>query len=279
MDPGSGRMSETLNHDPLDNHPTLAQLKAVAQPEAHIARYNAEHWSGGLYVRHLSIRTTKLLLPTGSSPNGVTWLMIVLGVVGPLALPLPGLLGPVLAVLAMQLQIVLDCSDGEVARWRQRFSPAGIYLDRVCHYVTEAALPAALGLRADGWTLAHPLDVGGWTVLGLLTSVIVLINKALTDLVVVARAKTGRPLLDDVAATTRSKVSGVARVRRAFGYVPVFRAFVAFEFSLLTLVAGVVDVVAGDLTGTHALALVMVPLALVTAGGHLVGVLTSSRLD
>jgi hypothetical protein len=38
-------------------------------------------------------------------------------------------------------------------------------------------------------------------------------------------------------------------------------------------------VVAGDLIGTHALALVMVPLALVTAGGHLVGVLTSSRLD
>jgi phosphatidylglycerophosphate synthase len=205
--------------------------------------------------------------------------MILIGVLGPLCLPLPGLAGPLLAVLAMQLQIILDCSDGEVARWRQRFSPAGIYLDRIAHYVTEAALPAALGLRADGWSIADPLDVGGWTVLGLLTAVIVLVNKAFTDLVVVARAKTGRPLLDDVAATTRSKVSGVARVRRAFGYLPIFRAFVAFEFSLLTLAAGVVDLVAGDLTGTHVLTVAMVPLALITAGGHLVGVLTSSRLD
>lgn len=272
-------MSSTQTHDPSDNHPTLAELRAVAQPVEHIARYNAEHWSGGLYVRHLSIRTTKLLLPTGISPNGVTWLMIVVGVLGALCLPLPGLTGPLLAVVAMQLQIVLDCSDGEVARWRQRFSPAGIYLDRICHYVTEAALPAALGLRADGWSLADPLHVGGWTVLGLLTAVIVLVNKAFTDLVVVARAKTGRPMLEDVAAVARPKASGLALVRRAFGYVPIFRAFVAFEFSLLTLVAGVVDLAAGDLAGTHALVLVMVPLAVITAGGHLVGVLTSSRLD
>ena len=58
-----------------------------------------------------------------------------------------------------------------------------------------------------------------------------------------------------------------------------FRAFVAVEASLLALAAGLVDVVRGDLLGTQVLVVVMVPLALVTAGGHLVGVLTSSRLD
>lgn len=266
-------------HDPADNHPTLAELRAVAQPPEHIARYNAEHWAGALYIRHLSLHATRALLPTRISPNGVTWLMILVGVVGALLLPLPGVVGPVLCVLAMQLQILLDCSDGEVARWRQRFSPAGIYLDRIGHYATEATIPAALGLRADGWSLAHPGQVGGWTVLGLLVALVVLLNKAFTDLVHVARAKTGRPVLEDVAATTRSKVSGLAAVRRAMGYLPVFRAFVAVEASLLALVAGVVDVVRGDLVGTQVLVAVMVPLAVVTAGGHLLGVLTSSRLD
>jgi phosphatidylglycerophosphate synthase len=268
-----------LAHDPSDDRPTIAQLKAVAQPPEHIARYNAEHWAGALYIRHLSIYATRVLLPTRISPNGVTWLMIAVGVLGALALPLPGVVGPLVCVVAMQLQILLDCSDGEVARWRQRFSPAGIYLDRIGHYLTEAAIPAFLGLRADGWSLAHPLDVGGWTVLGLLVSVVVLVNKAFTDLVHVARAKTGRPMLEDVAATTRSKVSGLAAVRRAMGYLPIFRAFVAVEASLLALVAGVVDIAHGDLLGTQVLVVVMVPLALVTAGGHLLGVLTSSRLD
>jgi phosphatidylglycerophosphate synthase len=268
-----------MTHDPTDNHPSMAELRAVAQPPEHIARYNSEHWSGALYIRHLSIYATRALLPTGISPNGVTWLMIVVGVLGALATPLPGLVGPVIVALAMQVQILLDCSDGEVARWRQRFSPAGIYLDRIGHYATEAAIPAAVGLRADGYTLADPLDVGGWTVLGLLVSVVVLLNKAFTDLVHVARAKTGRPMLEDVAEATRSRVSGLAAVRRAFGYLPVFRAFVAVEASLLVLAAGAVDVVRGDLLGTQVLMVAMVPLALITAGGHLVGVLTSSRLD
>lgn len=268
-----------MSHDPTDDHPSLEQLRAVAQPAAHMARYNAEHWTGALYIRHLSIHATKALLPTHITPNGVTWLMILVGVLGAFALPLRGLWGPVIAVVAMQLQILLDCSDGEVARWRQRFSPAGIYLDRVGHYLTEAAIPLALGLRADAWTWSDPLEVGGWTVLGLGISVLVLLNKAFTDLVHVARAKTGRPVLEDVAMTARSKVSGMAAIRRAFGYLPVFRAFIAVEATILALAAGIVDVARGDLWGTQALVLALLPLALITAGGHLLGVLTSSRLD
>ncbi len=265
-------------HDPRDDRPSLAQLRAVAQPPEHLARYNAEHWVGGLYMRHLSVRVTRWLLPTHISPNGVTWLMIVVGVVGALALPLPGLLGPVLVVVAMQLQILLDCSDGEVARWRQRFSPAGVYLDRVGHYLTEAALPIALGLRADEWAPADPLHVGGWTVLGLLVAVIVLLNKAFTDLVHVARASTGRGPVEDAVKSATSRVSGLARVRRLLRFVPVFRAFVAVEASLLVLAAGVVDAARGDLGGSQGLLVILVPLALLTAGGHLVAVLTSERL-
>jgi len=269
----------TLQHDPSDNRPTMAQLRAVAQPPEHIARYNAEHWAGALYIRHLSVYATRALLPTGISPNGVTWLMILVGLAGAAVVPFGGLAGPLLCAFAMQLQILLDCSDGEVARWRQRFSPAGIYLDRIGHYVTEGAIPVGVGLRADAWSLSDPTRVGGWTVLGLVIALVVLLNKAFTDLVVVARAKTGRPMLEDVVETTRSKVSGLAAVRRAFGYLPIFRAFVAVEASLLVLVAGAVDLLHGDLLGTHVLLAAMVPLVLVTAGGHLLGVLTSSRLD
>ncbi|HET7279738.1 MAG TPA: CDP-alcohol phosphatidyltransferase family protein [Dermatophilaceae bacterium] len=277
----SADRTPAVAHDPADNHPSLADLRAVAQPPEHIARYNAEHWAGALYLRHLSLYVTRALLPTGISANGVTWLMIVVGLLGclALALPLPWLWGPLLAALAMQVQVLLDCSDGEVARWRQRFSPAGIYLDRVGHYLTEGTLPVALGLRADGWTPAHPGNVDGWTVVGCLVAIVVLFNKAFTDLVHVARAKTGRPMLEDVASTARPKAPGLAALRRGFTYLPIFRAFIAIELSLLALAAAIVDVARGDLAGTHGLLVALVPLALVTAGGHLLAVLASSRLE
>ena len=63
------------------------------------------------------------------------------------------------AVVLIQLQLLLDCSDGELARWRGVSSPAGIYLDRMAHNLTEAALPIALGdPRRRRLGLARRLD-------------------------------------------------------------------------------------------------------------------------
>ena len=259
--------------------PSIAELRAATQPPSIFERNSGEHWAGKLYVRRLSPYLTRAVLPTRLTPNGMTWIMLAVGVAAAAVLTLPGLLAALAAFLLIQLQILLDCSDGEVARWRGHSSPRGIYLDRIGHYLTEAAIPIAIGLRADEWSAARPGDVGGYTVLGLVVAVLVLVNKAFTDLVIVARAKTGRPLLDDVAQTATSKVSGIAAVRRAAGHLPFFRAFVAVEASLLALAAAVVDVVRGDVLGTQVLIVVMVPLAVVTAAGHLLGVLTSSRLD
>lgn len=59
--------------------PTIAELRAKAQPDEVLARANAEHWSGRLYLRHFSIYVTRLLVPTGISANGVTWLMALIG--------------------------------------------------------------------------------------------------------------------------------------------------------------------------------------------------------
>ena len=67
--------------------------------------------------------------------------MIACGLLAAAVLTLPGLAGALAAVVLIQLQILLDCSDGELARWRQTRSPAGVYLDRIGHYLTEAALP------------------------------------------------------------------------------------------------------------------------------------------
>lgn len=254
--------------------PPMSELRPVAQPDSVLSRANAEHWAGPLYMRRVSVHLTRQLLRTPVSPDGVTWLMIVSGLLAAVALTLPGLVWAALCVLLVQAQLLFDCSDGEVARWRRRFSPSGVYLDRIGHYSTEAALPVALGIRADGgWG-----SIGGWTSLGLVCAVLHMLNKAETDLVHVARAHAGLPLVKDTGAVARPSAAGLARIRRALRFVPFFRVFVAVEFSLLVLGAAVADVLLGGLGGTRILLVALVPLGVVIVGGHLVAVLTSQRL-
>lgn len=85
-----------------------------------------------------------------------------------------------------------DCCDGEVARWRRTFSPAGFFLDKLGHTIAEAAIPLALGVRADGG-LGSLGDFGGWTMLGAVLAVLVLVNKSLNDAVHLARAASDLP--------------------------------------------------------------------------------------
>lgn len=256
------------------SRPSIAELRAVTQPPSIFERNSGEHWAGRLYVRRVSPHLTRLLLRTPLSANAVTCLMIVSGVAAAAVLTLPGVLPAVGAVLLIQLQILLDCSDGEVARWRDQRSLAGVYLDRIGHYLTETALPIALGIRADGgW--GH---LGGYTTLGLAIAVLVLLVKAETALVTVARAENGLPVAADTAAVAAPRAALLARARRALGRAPFFRAFVAMEATLLALAAAIADALAGGLGATRGLVVALVPVAAITAAGHLAAILTSDRL-
>ena len=256
------------------SRPSIAELRAATQPPALFERNSGEHWAGRLYLRRLSPYLTRGLLRTSLTPNGVTWLMIASGLLAALLLTLPGTLPAVAAVALIQVQILLDCCDGELARWQRKLSAAGVYLDRIGHYVTETALPVALGIRADGgWG-----SIGGWTTLGLLVAVLVGLVKSETVLVHVARAQSGQPIVEDVAEVTAPRGSVLRRLRRAAGRLPVFRAFVAMEATLLALAAATVDAFAGELGATRVLVLALVPVAAITAVGHLFAILASSRL-
>lgn len=252
--------------------PTIRRIREIGQPESVLQRANAEHWAGRLYMRRLSPYATQVLLRTPFTANGVTWLMISSGLAAALVLSLPGLLPALAAVVLVQAQLLFDCADGEVARWREAQSPVGVYLDRIGHYTTEAALAVALGIRADGgWT-----SIDGWTTLGLLGAVLVLLVKSETDLVDAARARAGRPVLADTGASPPA--SRLGRIRQGLRFLPFFRMYLAVEFSLLALAAALVDAVGPDLAGTRTLLLIFVPAVAITAVGYLASVLASSRL-
>jgi phosphatidylglycerophosphate synthase len=201
--------------------------------------------------------------------------MLGVGLTAAAMLTLPGIWPAAVAALLIQGQILLDCSDGELARWRRRFSPKGVYLDRLGHYVTETALPIGLGIRADGgWDAAG----GTYTTLGLIAAVLALMVRMEGVLVHVARAEAGREAVPDTAAAAAPRGGLLRTVRRWLGLFPFFRAFVAVEATLLALLAAIGDELVGDLDVTRALVLVLGPVAAVTAVGRLAAIMSSERL-
>jgi phosphatidylglycerophosphate synthase len=225
-------------------------------------RSNAEHWVADLYLRKLSPYLTRLLLKTPITANGVTYLMIITGISISAALQIPGLFGLFLAFLLSQLQMLWDCCDGEIARWRDSQSPKGVFLDRVGHYLTESLIPIALAWRiGDGdYELLF---------LGSLISVLILLNKGFNDAVHVSRAYAGLSKLADSKSVGEAK-SIIIRVARApFRIFAVQRLFHSVEMSILILV----------FSGDENLIRMGLPLAAFVTAGHLVSILSSRKLD
>jgi phosphatidylglycerophosphate synthase len=253
--------------------PTIAQLREVTQPPSVRTRAAAEHWVAHAYLRDISPYLTRILLRAGFSANGVTWLMIISAAAAAIATGWPSLLGAILAVILVQLQMLLDCCDGEVARWRQTSSPVGVYLDRIGHYVAECGIAVALGVRATG-----QLQLSGvWISAGLLLGLLVALNKVENDLVHVARHYAGMPQMPD-AEHVRAPRGGVLRgARRLARAIPFHRVFHSVELSILVLIAAIVDLFVGG-AATKVLLAALVIAACLTLVGHLVAVLASSRL-
>ena len=259
-------------------NPTIAELKEVTQPQEIRGRQASEHWLNEVYLRRLSPYQTRILLRAGFSANGVTYLMIATGFAAGLALLIPGLPGGLLAAFFGQLQMLLDCSDGEVARWRQTSSPSGVFLDKVGHYVAEGFIPIALGIRAVGGVAELDSQNLGYVVLGLALSVLLLFNKALNDMVHVARAFNGLSILSESPAVFAPQSAMLAKLRSLVRIFPFNRIFHSIEMTLLIAVAAVVDVFVGDLLATQFLLQFMVVAAGVTVIGHTIAILNSSRL-
>ncbi|MFF4131522.1 CDP-alcohol phosphatidyltransferase family protein [Streptomyces mirabilis] len=247
----------------------LEELREVIHPAGKLES-RAEHWAGRLYMRSLSLRVTRLMLGTRVSPNQITTVMVFAGVLSGVALVVPGLGGAVLSVLFMQLYLLLDCVDGEVARWRRQFSPLGVYLDRLGAYLADAAVMVGMGIRAA------ELGLNLYLVAGLAAAIGVLLLKSSSDLVHVARSDSGMQKATDQSVVPRS--SGLARVRRLTSAVGLHRLVNGIECTILLLVTAIVDLALGDLTATKIATVAVMAIVWLLVPAHIVSIVASSRL-
>ncbi|MFF4165414.1 CDP-alcohol phosphatidyltransferase family protein [Streptomyces sp. NPDC001741] len=255
--------------------PSIAELRPVVHPPGVKDRRSGEHWAGRLYMREISLRITRRLVTTKVTPNQLTYVMTVAGVLAAPALLVPGIPGALLGVIAVQLYLLFDCVDGEVARWKEQYSLAGVYLDRVAAYLCDAAVLVGFGLRAaDLWGSGRVDWL--WAFLGTLAALGAILIKAETDLVGVARHQGGLPPVKESASEPRS--SGMALARRAAGALKFHRLILGIEASLVILVVAVLDTVRDDLFFSRLAVAVMAGIALLQTVLHLVSILASSRL-
>lgn len=257
--------------------PTIAQLREVTQPPEVRERANAEHWTASLYLRDLSPYLTRIFLRLGWSANAVTGVMIVVGILTGLSLLIPGIWGPVVALVLGQLMMLIDCCDGEVARWRRQSSPAGVFLDKIGHYTTEALIPIALGVRAAGYPFSVPEDFA-WTTAGFALALVIVLNKALNDMVHVARANAGLQKLADRKEEAVPTSTGLARIRGALRWVPFHRIYHSVEMTIILFVASLLGIAVGQVLVDQIVLLVLLPLAIISLGGHFVAIMASKRV-
>ena len=106
--------------------PTLENLRKKTQKE-----YEPEPYAKYI-VRPISILFTWVFVRTPLSANQVTILQEILGIVGAVFLAYGKF---VWGVVFLQLGYIMDCSDGEVARWKNQSSESGRFLDLIGHMV------------------------------------------------------------------------------------------------------------------------------------------------
>jgi hypothetical protein len=108
--------------------------------------------------RPLARRLTPVALRLGLTPNQVTLLSVVAGLAAAAAFAVGSTAALVAGAVLLQLSLVVDCVDGDVARYRRMFSPVGAWLDASTDRLKEFACYGGLAWGADagrtGWLLA-----------------------------------------------------------------------------------------------------------------------------
>lgn len=110
-------------------------------------------------IRPLSRRVTAVGLRQDWTPNAVTVASLGVGLVASGLAAVDNRWTWVAAAVLLQVAIVIDCVDGEIARFTRRFSALGAWLDAVGDRIKEYSLIAAVAVVAmrrgtDLWVLA-----------------------------------------------------------------------------------------------------------------------------
>lgn len=112
-----------------------------------------EEWVDIVLYRPLGFLIALPLAHTPVSPNLVTFVSTLVGVISAIFMGLGTEKGLQIGVVLYLFSNVLDCTDGQLARMTQRFSRYGRIFDGVADYIVGFSTFIALGIgwKPEGW--------------------------------------------------------------------------------------------------------------------------------
>jgi len=116
---------------------TIEELRKKAQPESH-----GKIWH---FERIFSIYITYFVIKTPMTANQVTVIDLIFGLIGCGFLFGGSDLSALIGGIFLYLFIVVDCVDGEVARYHQTVSKTSAFLEGLCHIILHPLKMFALG--------------------------------------------------------------------------------------------------------------------------------------
>ena len=110
------------------------------------------------FLRKFSKLLTWVAVKVGATPNQVTLISFAIGLYSAYAFSQGSFWWIFLGALLLQLSIIVDCVDGELARYTRKFSQLGAWLDAVTDRVKEymVFLGLAIGAEKQGRDLWIP---------------------------------------------------------------------------------------------------------------------------
>jgi len=122
----------------------IKELRDICQKP--VIHSEGESWYGLYFSRKISIYITYAIVKwTKLSANNITLLFIIFGVIGDCFIA-SGYKGFAFwGTILLNLWLILDAVDGEVARYRKKSSLFGIYLDSLGHYLVNPGILFAIG--------------------------------------------------------------------------------------------------------------------------------------
>lgn len=159
--PELGPLVATVPATPADRAMAAAAVTAVDEEAVRLRAAVKAH--DGLFATYgvspYSRHVARWCARRGVTPNQVTLVSLLTAVAGAGCVATGTRVGYLVAAALLMGSFVLDCADGQLARYTLRFSALGAWLDGVCDRVKEYAFYAGLALGAaregdDVWGLA-----------------------------------------------------------------------------------------------------------------------------
>lgn len=166
---------------------TIKELRAMLQQE----KIAPKGWSRplGYYAlqRWPSIYLTRLLLPLGITPNQVTLLGFVIGLLGCVFIFQFAWYYKLIGIGLLYLNILLDKVDGEIARYKKIYSLKGIYLDYTNHLIIPPLAILSLTFGMAPISPFYPIILIIFGVIAAFAMIMLRIQQSLAEIIFVKK--------------------------------------------------------------------------------------------